>query len=54
MALTCKNVGLVWTRLPLSLSEIKQWRASLDPATESSNAAAYRLVRSILQSARRS
>jgi integrase len=35
----------------VTLSDIKQWRASLDPATESSNAAAYRLVRSILQSA---
>jgi len=35
----------------VTLSEIKQWRASLDPATESSNAAAYRLVRAILQSA---
>jgi integrase len=35
----------------VTLSEIKQWRASLDPATESSNAAAYRLVRSILQAA---
>ncbi|GEP35175.1 putative prophage phiRv2 integrase [Nocardioides szechwanensis] len=35
----------------VALSEIKQWRASLDPATESSNAAAYRLVRSILQAA---
>jgi integrase len=35
----------------VTLSEVKQWRASLDPATESSNAAAYRLVRSILQSA---
>ncbi|MQW77082.1 tyrosine-type recombinase/integrase [Nocardioides sp. dk4132] len=37
--------------IEVTLSEIKQWRASLDPATESSNAAAYRLVRSILQSA---
>ncbi len=35
----------------VTLSEIKQWRASLDPATQSSNAAAYRLVRSILQAA---
>ena len=29
--------------IDVTLSEIKQWRASLDPATESSNAAAYRL-----------
>lgn len=35
----------------VTLSEIKQWRASLDPITESSNAAAYRLIRAILQSA---
>lgn len=37
--------------IEVTLSEIKQWRASLDPAAESSNAAAYRHVRSILQSA---
>ena len=30
----------------VTLSEIKAWRASLDPKTESSNAAAYRLLRS--------
>ena len=35
----------------VTLSEIKRWRASLDPETESSNAAAYRLLRSILQAA---
>lgn len=35
----------------VTLSEIKAWRASLDPATESTNAAAYRLLRSILQAA---
>lgn len=35
----------------VTLSEIKRWRASLDPKTESSNAAAYRLLRSILQAA---
>ena len=35
----------------VTLTEIKQWRASLDPDTESSNAAAYRLLRAILQSA---
>jgi integrase len=40
--------------LPLrdvTLSEIKAWRASLDASTESTNAAAYRLLRSILQAA---
>lgn len=35
----------------VTLSEIKAWRRSLDPRTESSNAAAYRLLRSILQAA---
>lgn len=35
----------------VSLSEIKAWRASLDPRTSSQNAAAYRLLRSILQAA---
>jgi integrase len=33
------------------LSEIKRWRASLDPSTEATNAAAYRLRRSIMQAA---
>ncbi|MDQ2788982.1 MAG: site-specific integrase [Actinomycetota bacterium] len=40
--------------LPLSevkLSDIKTWRASLEPSTEATNAAAYRLLRSILQAA---
>jgi len=32
----------------VTLSEIKAWRASLDPKTEASNAAAYRLLRSLL------
>jgi integrase len=35
----------------ITLSVIKTWRASLDPSTESTNAAAYRLLRSILQAA---
>lgn len=35
----------------VTLSEIKTWRASLDPKTEASNAAAYRLLRSLLQAA---
>lgn len=40
--------------LPLNavtLGEIKVWRSALDPETESTNAAAYRLLRSILTSA---
>ena len=35
----------------VTLSEIKRWRASLDPETESSNAAAYRVLRSLLVAA---
>ena len=35
----------------ITLSEIKAWRTSLDPSTQSANAAAYRLLRSILQAA---
>jgi len=37
--------------IDVSLSEIKRWRASLDPETASTNAAAYRLLRSMLQAA---
>jgi integrase len=37
--------------IDVSLSEIKRWRASLDPETPSTNAAAYRLLRSMLQAA---
>lgn len=35
----------------VTLSEIKAWRASMNPKTEASNAAAYRLLRSLLQAA---
>lgn len=35
----------------VKLTDIKIWRTKLDPATLSSNAAAYRLLRSILQAA---
>ncbi len=35
----------------VTLSDIKAWRASLNPKTEASNAAAYRLLRSLLQAA---
>ncbi|WP_310961728.1 tyrosine-type recombinase/integrase [Nocardioides terrisoli] len=35
----------------VSLTDIKRWRASLDPTTEATNAAAYRLLRSLLQAA---
>lgn len=37
----------------VTLSEVKRWRASLDPETESSNAAAYRLLRSLPRPPRR-
>lgn len=35
----------------VTLAEIKAWRSSLDPKTISTNAAAYRLLRSMLQAA---
>jgi integrase len=35
----------------VTLSEVKTWRASLNPKTEATNAAAYRLLRSLLQAA---
>ena len=35
----------------ITLTEIKAWRATLDPATQATNAAAYRLLRSLLQAA---
>lgn len=35
----------------VSLTEIKRWRSALDPTTEATNAAAYRLLRSLLQAA---
>lgn len=35
----------------VTLSDIKAWRSSLDAKTEATNAAAYRLLRSILQAA---
>ena len=35
----------------VTLSEMKAWRASLDASTDSTNAAAYRLLRSLLQAA---
>ena len=37
--------------IDVSLTEIKQWRASLDPDAEAANAAAYRLLRAMLQAA---
>jgi integrase len=37
--------------IDVSLAEIKRWRASLDPTTVATNAAAYRLLRSLLQAA---
>lgn len=35
----------------VTLADIKSWRGSLDPRTEATNAAAYRLLRSLLQAA---
>jgi integrase len=35
----------------VTLSEVKAWRASLNPKTQATNAAAYRLLRSVLQAA---
>lgn len=35
----------------MKLADIKLWRASLDPKTEATNAAAHRLLRSLLQAA---
>ena len=35
----------------VTLADVKNWRASLDPKTEATNAAAYRLLRSVLQAA---
>lgn len=35
----------------VTLADIKTWRALLDPGTEATNAAAYRLLRSLLQAA---
>lgn len=37
--------------MSVTLSDIKTWRASLDPATTATNAAAYRLLRALLQAA---
>lgn len=35
----------------VTLADIKAWRAAMDPKTEATNAAAYRLLRSLLQAA---
>lgn len=35
----------------VTLADIEAWHRTLDPKTESSNAAAHRLLRSILQAA---
>jgi integrase len=37
--------------IDVNLSEIKRWRASLDPDASATNAAAYRVLRSMLQAA---
>ena len=48
------RINPYFAEMPLknvTLSEIKAWRASLNPKTEATNAAAYRLPRSLLQAA---
>lgn len=37
--------------IDVTLADIKSWRAAMDPKTEATNAAAYRLLRSLLQAA---
>ena len=52
--LLASRINPYFGEMPLrrvTLSEIKAWRASLDPKTEAANAAAYRLLRSLLQAA---
>lgn len=52
--LLARRINPYFAEMPLkavTLSEIKAWRASLDPRTGATNAAAYRLLRSILQAA---
>lgn len=44
---TFRNIPLV----DVTLADIKSWRGSLDPETDATNAAAYRLLRSLLQAA---
>jgi integrase len=53
-ALLTSRILPVLGNLPLksvTLAEVKTWRAGLDPRTTAANAAAYRLLRSILQAA---
>ncbi|GAB3015415.1 putative prophage phiRv2 integrase [Nocardioides flavus (ex Wang et al. 2016)] len=53
-ALLSSRILPVLGDLPLksvTLAEIKAWRAAMDPKTTAANAAAYRLLRSILQAA---
>ncbi len=53
-ALLATRINPYFGEMPLkdvTLTEIKVWRASLDEKTASSNAAAYRLLRSLLQAA---
>jgi len=52
--LLASRINPYFAEMPLTaitLSEIKAWRASLNPKTEATNAAAYRLLRSLLQAA---
>jgi integrase len=52
--LLARRINPYFGEMPLrkvTLSEVKAWRASLDPKTGATNAAAYRLLRSLLQAA---
>jgi len=52
--LLASRINPYFAEMPLknvTLSEVKAWRASLNPKTEATNAAAYRLLRSLLQAA---
>ena len=52
--LLASRINPYFAEMPLknvTLSEIKAWRVSLNPKTEATNAAAYRLLRSLLQAA---
>ena len=52
--LLASRINPYFAEMPLkdvTLSEIKAWRASLNAKTEATNAAAYRLLRSLLQAA---
>lgn len=52
--LLTKRILPIFESVPLTevtLTDIRRWRGAMDPATAASNAAAYRLLRAILQAA---